>query len=138
MIRATVREERAMRKLLLALVTTLAAGAAYADPVEGLWKTEPDDGSYAYVTIAPCGGAFCGKISRTFKPEGEYQSPNLGKMLVIDMVPQGDGTYDGKVWRPSNDKIYIGGIELNGNSMKLAGCVAGGLICKKQTWSRVQ
>jgi uncharacterized protein (DUF2147 family) len=127
-----------MKKFLMTAGFVLLAGAAFAaDPVEGVWQTQEDDGAYAHVTIAPCGAAFCGVISRTFKDGAEYQSENLGKQIVIDMVAQGDGTYDGKVWRPSNDKIYIGGIELNGDSMKLAGCVAGGLICKKQTWSRV-
>lgn len=126
-----------MKAFGVAAALCLVAGAAFADPVEGVWKTQVDDGSYAHVTIAPCGAAFCGVISRTFKDGAEYQSENLGKQIVIDMVAQRDGTYDGKVWRPSNDKIYVGGIELNGNSMKLAGCVAGGLICKKQTWGRV-
>ncbi|MGB3148936.1 MAG: DUF2147 domain-containing protein [Paracoccaceae bacterium] len=116
----------------------LGAGAACADPVEGVWQTEPDDGSYAHVTIAPCGEAFCGVLSRTFNADGEYQSPNLGKTLVIDMVPKGDGAYAGKVWRPSNDKIYTGKIQLNGDSLKLAGCVAGGLLCSKQSWQRVK
>lgn len=127
-----------MKTLILASAFAVMAGAALADPVEGVWQTQEDDGAYAHVTIAPCGGAFCGVISRTFKDGAEYQSENLGKAIVIDMVANGDGTYDGKVWRPSNDKIYIGGIELEGDSMKLAGCIAGGLICKKQTWTRVQ
>lgn len=126
-----------MKKFLAIAALVLAAGAANADPVEGLWQTQEDDGAYAHVTIAPCGAAFCGVISRTFKDGAEYQSENLGKKIVIDMVPAGDGTYDGQVWRPSNNKIYIGGIELSGDSMKLAGCVAGGLICKKQNWARV-
>lgn len=127
-----------MKKILIATAMLFAAGAAFAaDPVEGIWKTQEDEGSYAHVTIAPCGAAFCGVISRTFKDGAEYQSENLGRQIVIDMVLQDDGTYDGQVWRPSNDKIYVGGIELNGDSMKLAGCVAGGLICKKQTWTRV-
>ncbi|MEW2913221.1 DUF2147 domain-containing protein [Leisingera sp. JC11] len=114
------------------------AGAAAADPVLGVWKTQPDDGSYAHIQMAKCGAAVCGKIARTFNSGGEYQSPNLGKTLVIDMVPNGDGSYEGKVWRPSNDKIYIGKMEVAGNSLALRGCVAGGLICSKQTWSRVQ
>ncbi|NUB44011.1 DUF2147 domain-containing protein [Fertoebacter nigrum] len=126
-----------MKFIALAAAIVFAAGAALADPVEGVWQTQVDDGAYAHVTIAPCGGAFCGVISRTFKDGAEYASENIGKQLVIDMVLQSDGTYEGKVWRPANNKIYVGGIELNGNSMKLAGCVAGGLICKKQTWSRV-
>ena len=125
-------------KHLLAAALVLVAGAAFADPVEGVWQTQPDDGSYAHVTMAPCGPAFCGKISRTFKPEGEYKSPNLGKTLVMDVAPNGDGSYAGKVWRPSNDKIYIGKIQLNGDTMKLSGCVAGGLICSKQTWTRLK
>mgnify|MGYP000054794130 CR=1 FL=1 len=114
------------------------AGAALADPLEGTWKTQVDDGSYAHVNIAPCGPNYCGKIAQTFNGNGAYKSPNIGKTLVIDMAPAGGGKYNGKVWRPSNDKIYIGKMALAGDSVKLSGCVAGGLICSKQTWSRLK
>jgi uncharacterized protein (DUF2147 family) len=57
---------------------------------------------------------------------------------VIDMAAQGDGSYEGKVWRPSNNKIHHGTIDLQANSLKLAGCVAGGLLCSKQTWTRMK
>ena len=41
--------------------------AAQADPVEGLWKTKPDDnGNYGHVLIQPCGPAFCGVLDRSF------------------------------------------------------------------------
>lgn len=123
---------------MAALCVALAAGAAQADPLEGTWQTQEDEGAYAHVVIAPCGPNFCGKIARSFKDGKEYKSENQGKTLVIDMAPQGGGKYDGQVWRPSNNKIYSGGIELNGDTMRLAGCVAGGLICKKQTWTRVK
>lgn len=113
-------------------------GAAMADDAEGVWQTEVDDGAFAYVTIASCGNAVCGTISRTFNDTGEYTSPNLGRQIVIDMVPQGGGEYEGSVWRPSNDRIYIGRMTLNGNQIALRGCVAGGLICSSQTWVRVQ
>lgn len=112
-------------------------GAAMADDAEGVWQTEVDDGAFAYVTIASCGAAVCGTISRTFNDSGEYTSPNLGRQIVIDMVPQGGGAYEGSVWRPSNDRIYIGRMQLNGNQIALRGCVAGGLICSSQTWVRV-
>lgn len=125
-----------MKRLIAAFI--LAAGPAMADPVLGVWQTQPDDGAYAHVTMAPCGSAICGKITRTFNASGEYKSPNLGKTLVIDMKPQGGGRYAGQVWRPSNDKIYTGKIELAGDTLKLAGCVAGGLICSSQTWARVK
>jgi uncharacterized protein (DUF2147 family) len=114
----------------------LAAGAALADPLEGMWRTEVDDGSYALVLIVPCGAAFCGTIEHSFNAEGEYDSPNHGRQIVIDMVPGDAGEYAGSVWRPSNNKIYIGKINLDGDTLRLRGCVAGGLICSSQTWTR--
>ncbi|PPB81108.1 uncharacterized protein (DUF2147 family) [Albidovulum inexpectatum] len=127
-----------MKKYVAAALLSLVAGMAAADPVEGVWQTEPDDGAFAHVVIEPCGQAFCGKIARTFRADGEYKSPNLGKTLVIDMVPNGPNAYKGKVWRPSNNKIYLGKIKLNGDQLKLSGCVAGGLLCSSQTWVRVK
>ena len=126
-----------MKKLALAAVFLFGA-AAHADPIEGVWQTQPDEGSFAYVTIAPCGGAFCGTITRTFKDKAEYQSPNIGKQIVRSMAPNGDGTYAGQVWRPANDKVYSGKASVSGNQMSLSGCVAGGLLCKSQTWVKVQ
>jgi uncharacterized protein (DUF2147 family) len=116
---------------------TLAAGAAFADPVEGTWQTQPDEGNYAHVRMVPCGDMICGVIARSFNASGEFNSPNTGKTLVINMVPQGDGKYEGKVWRPSNDKIYMGKMQHRGDTLDLSGCVAGGLLCSKQTWTRV-
>ena len=127
-----------MRHIIIAAAFVLAATAATADPIEGTWQTQPDEGSFAHVTIAPCGGAFCGTISRTFQNRSEYRSPNLGRQIVIDMAPQGNGDYSGKVWRPANDKIYNGKASVAGDRMSLSGCVAGGLICKSQTWARVR
>jgi uncharacterized protein (DUF2147 family) len=53
------------------------------------------------------------------------------------MEPKGGGKYEGKVWRPSNNKIYMGKMTLSGNKLKLQGCVAGGLLCSSQNWTRV-
>ncbi|MCV3272663.1 DUF2147 domain-containing protein [Roseobacter sinensis] len=127
-----------MKTLMTTVALVGAASLVQADPIEGVWQTEPDEGAYALVTMAPCGANFCGTIDRTFNADGEYASPNIGKTLVMDMAPDGAGKYRGKVWRPSNDKIYLGKIDLSGDRMRLSGCVAGGLICSKQIWSRVK
>ncbi|MFD1883330.1 DUF2147 domain-containing protein [Paracoccus pacificus] len=128
-----------MKKFALAAGFALLGGAAMAaDPIEGIWQTQPDDGAFAFVTIKPCGPNFCGNITKTFKGKDEYDSPNLGKPIVIDMAPQGGGRYEGKVWRPSNNKIYMGKVSVNGKAMSLSGCVAGGLICKSQDWVKVK
>ncbi|MBS0125164.1 DUF2147 domain-containing protein [Thetidibacter halocola] len=126
-----------MKILSLAAGLILAAGAALADPVEGIWKTEVDDGAYAHVTISPCGPAICGVISRTFNAQGEYNSENKGKQLVWDMQPGGNGSYaNGKIWQPSTGKVFKSKMALSGNTLNVSGCV--GPFCKKQTWSRVK
>ena len=129
-----------MKKFMIAaLLGVMTTGAAWAaDPAVGVWQTQPDDGAYAHVKMTPCGQAVCGTIQRTFNNSGEYKSENIGKQLVISMVPDGQGNYEGKVWRPSNNKIYIGKMTVSGNQLKLSGCVAGGLFCSKQDWVRVQ
>ena len=128
-----------MKKLGIILALMFAFTApAMADPLEGMWKTEVDDGAYAHIKIGKCGANLCGIIARTFKAGAEYKSENIGKKLVIDMVPQGGNYYKGSVWRPSNNKIYIGKITLKGNGLTLKGCVAGGLLCSGQSWKRVK
>jgi uncharacterized protein (DUF2147 family) len=124
--------------MILAAVAVFGmAGAAWADPAVGTWQTEVDNSRYAHVKMQPCGTAICGTIVKTFLDGEDYASPNIGKTLVIDMQPDGGGNYAGKVWRPSNDKVYIGKMSVSGNALTLSGCVAGGLLCSKQAWTRL-
>jgi uncharacterized protein (DUF2147 family) len=128
-----------MKMKMIATVAALVFGTSVAaqDAALGVWQTEVDDGAYAHITIEPCGAAVCGAISRTFNADGEYQSENIGRQIVIDMVPNGGGAYAGQVWRPSNNKIYVGKMDVSGNALRLRGCVAGGLICASQNWARI-
>ena len=125
-------------KALLVAAILLAAGAARADPVEGVWQTQPDDdGAYAHVTFAPCGAKICATISRSFRNGREYASDNRGKALVWDMRPVGDGSYvEGRIWQPSTGKIYRSKMVLQGNRLSVSGCV--GPFCRSQVWSRVR
>jgi uncharacterized protein (DUF2147 family) len=128
-----------MKKFLMAAVLVASGTIASAnDAALGTWQTEVDDGAYAHIDMSQCGAAVCGVIARTFNADGEYQSENIGKTLVIDMMPNGDGSYAGSVWRPSNDRIYIGKMQVAGNQLRLQGCIAGGLLCSSQNWVRVQ
>ena len=129
-----------MKSILKTAAALIAlASPALADPAEGIWQTEVDDGAFAYVTISSCGAAYCGTISRTFQNGGtEYQSENIGRQIVINMAPTGNGNDEGQVWRPSNNKTYVGKMSVSGNSLTLKGCVAGGLLCASQGWARVQ
>ena len=127
-----------MRKVMvMAAGLCLVAGMALADPVLGVWQTEVDDGAYAHVTMAPCGPAIRGTLSRSFNAAGEYKAATLGRQLVWDMQPDGKGGYgNGKIWQPSTDKIYRSKMTLEGNRLNVSGCV--GPICKTQTWARVK
>ena len=76
-----------MKTFALATAFALMASAAMAaDPIEGIWQTQADEGALAIVSIAPCGGAFCGTIAKTFKGKEAYKSPNIGKQIVIGMA----------------------------------------------------
>ncbi|MBP6736465.1 MAG: DUF2147 domain-containing protein [Rhodobacteraceae bacterium] len=130
-----------LKKLILAAVLSVSAGAAFAaDPVEGVWKTKPDDnGNFGHVQIKPCGAAFCGTLIKAFDGAGkEIESPNVGKKIVWDMVAYPDGVYDdGKIWSPDRDKTYSSDMTLSGNSLAVRGCVLG--ICRDGgTWTRVK
>ncbi|WP_281288803.1 DUF2147 domain-containing protein [Phaeobacter marinintestinus] len=122
------------------------AGPVAADPLEGTWKTGMDTGTsglasskaYVHVHIAPCGAALCGKMTRAFGFNGEYTSPNIGKTMLVDFVPDGKGAYAGTLWRPSNGKTYPATVRLKKNGkLQLKACIEGTPLCQKQTWKRV-
>ena len=129
-----------MKTFALAAAMLFAAGAAFADPVEGLWKTKPDDnGNFGHIHVKPCGAAFCGTLVKAFDGTGaQIDSPNVGKKIIWDMVAMGDGNYgDGKVWSPDRDKTYNSKMELQGNGLAVKGCVMG--ICRDGgTWTRLK
>ncbi len=130
-----------MRMFAVAAALVFAAGSALADPVEGMWKTKPDDnGKFGNVEIAPCGAKFCGVLVKAFDETGaEVESPNIGKQIVWDMTANGDGTYGGgKVWAPDRDKTYKAKMALNGDALGVSGCVLGGAICRESMWTRVK
>ena len=113
-----------LRRIVATLgLCALMTGAALADPIEGNWKTK--DGDTA--AIGGCGGGFCITLKT-----GEFAGKSIGKMTAT-----GGGSYEGSITKPSNGKTYSGSATLSGNSLKMRGCVFGGLICESQTWSRL-
>ena len=113
-----------MRLLPLAVAALLAAsGAALADPIAGSWRTEAGPTAQ----IAACGGSFCIKMT-----SGKYSGRSIGKLDA-----SGGGAYSGTITDPSNNKSYSGKAALAGSTLKLSGCVLGGLICKSQSWTKL-
>ena len=126
-----------MKRLLLsaAAVLGLAAPAFAADPVEGLWRTQSGEtGGYLHVQISECGAALCGVIRQVVdSPETSI----VGTRMIWDMQAQGGGQYGGgRIWAPDQDKVYRSKMTLQGNALKVEGCV--GPFCRGQTWSRLR
>lgn len=127
-----------MRTSLLASIAAIGlAGAAFADPLEGAWRTIADEnGNSGLIQVAPCGAALCGTLVRAFDGSGaEMSSPNVGRLIISEMVPQGNGAYRGKVFSPDNGRTYNSRLQLRGNTLSVEGCVLG--ICRDGgTWQR--
>jgi len=114
------------------------ATPAFADPVLGLYQTQPgDSGNYAHVELYKCDANICGVIRKAFDGSGkQINSDTVGKRMIWDMKAQGGGKYSkGKIWAPDRDKVYSSKMELSGNTLKVSGCVLG--ICRGQSWKRV-
>jgi uncharacterized protein (DUF2147 family) len=129
----------------VSLGTSLAA-----DPL-GTWLTEE---AKATVRIAPCGPALCGTIvslkepndPATGKPKNDGNNvdtglrsrPVVGVQVVIGMKPSGTANkWSGQVYNAEDGKTYTGSLTLqDANTIKLEGCILGGLVCKAQTWTR--
>lgn len=126
-----------MKKIALvaAAAAMLAAGPALADPVFGNWKSQPGDGgAYIHVKISACGSKVCGKITKVVGKKSNV----VGRSIIKNMKINGGGSYSGgTIWAPDKDKTYASKMELSGNKLKVSGCVAGGLICRGQTWTRL-
>lgn len=109
--------------LLSAAALMIVGGTAFADPIEGDWKTK--SGNTA--EIARCGNSFCITLKT-----GQHAGKQIGKMAA-----EGNGKYSGKVTDPANDKTYSGKGNLGGDTFEMKGCVLGGLICRGETWTRL-
>lgn len=132
-------------KLKLALVVSamagalLASSAAYAAGINGTWRTEKG----WKVKLYKCGGSYCGRVvggttSRDVKnPNKALRSRRMVGVRMIWGMKKSGSKYSGKLYNPNDGKIYTGKISnITGSSMRLSGCVLGGLICKSQTWRK--
>ena len=129
-----------MKKILSVVAALMIAGPVWAaDPVVGMYKTQPDDnGNFGHVELYECGAAICGVIRKAFDGSGKaIASDNIGKRMIWDMQAQGGGSYSkGKIWAPDRNKTYSSKMSLSGANLKVSGCVIG--ICRSQAWTRVK
>lgn len=114
-----------MRKFTTSLLagTFLLAGTALAtaDIIEGNWKTKSGETA----AIAKCGGAFCITLKT-----GTHAGKRIGRLSGSN------GSYEGTITDPEDDKEYSGSAKVNGSSMKLKGCALK-VFCQTQNWKKL-
>lgn len=131
-----------MRSWFMIAAVLLVPTLAQAGGADGVWKTASDDrGGYLEVTIAPCGSdaaRSCGTITRAFTKAGEDPGyAHLGKLIIKDMAPDGDGKLSGgSIWNPEDGKTYDSKLTVKGSTLEVDGCVM--IFCKEQDWTRVK
>lgn len=136
-----------MRTLLAILTLLTATAATAAEPVTGRWITE--DGE-AVVTVAPCGKALCGAITRYLKapPDGvdqrDIHNPQaslrgrkiLGSPILTGFVADGD-VWRGRIYDPRRGKTYRSVIRRkDARTLEIKGCI--GPLCQTHYWRQAR
>lgn len=126
----------------LAVATLVATPALAGDPT-GVWMRASGSSK---IRIDKCGAALCGTVVWEQSPRKDIYNPDASKRdrpvtglrILLGMKPSGTpDQWKGEVYNAEDGKTYTGYITLEGaNSLKLQGCVLGGLICKSDSWSR--
>jgi uncharacterized protein (DUF2147 family) len=127
----------------------LAAGSAQSGTdALGVWRMS---NGKVTVRVANCGGAnLCGTIvalakplDKKGRPKVDKDNPNpalrsrpvIGLRILNDMKPTGNNKWEGSIYNADDGRTYASTMRLNGNSMKVKGCVL--FICKSLTFNRV-
>lgn len=144
----------------LGLMIASSPASAQQAPVEGVWLTMLK----SEITIAPCPEGYCGTLSKIVVPEEvmeknrdaienmsveEYTDENnkdpklrsrpiLG-LRILTLTPSDKPLiYDGEIYNPEDGNTYSGYVEvLDGDRIKLNGCVLFNVICRGEEWTRV-
>lgn len=133
-----------MRIVFALLALLLAAPAQAATPIAGRWLTEEGN---AVVTIAPCGPATCGRITRLIKgppsgppvdrnnPDKALRGRPLEGLAVLTGFTDAGEDWRGRIYDPKSGRTYRSVVRREPDgSLKVQGCVA--FFCRTQRWTR--
>ncbi len=132
-------------RITIALAAAFAVFAGQAvtaqgPGVEGVWSNPKGS---VQVKTGTCGGKLCGvvvyasqKAQADAKKAGAQ--PLIGTTLLRGYRANGSAQWAGEVYVPDRKASYYSTIQLvDAQTLKVSGCVLGGLICKSQLWHRV-
>ncbi len=126
------------------VLANVSSALAKDSDVLGVWRTQTnDEGSYLHVEIKQCEKNLCGTIIEAFRKGDEKieDYENAGKRMIWAMKVQGNGKWaGGKIWAPDTNKTYSSrmALQAEGAELKVSGCIAAGLICRSQKWTKTE
>ena len=138
--------------LAAALIVVGLTASAHADP-RGVWLT---GSGKSHVKLAPCAKnkkKLCGEIVWLRSPNGKDGKPRrdsknddkslrkrplMGLQVLWDLENEGKGEWeDGEIYNPEDGETYDAEMEeVDANTLEVSGCVW--IVCKKQTWKRIE
>jgi uncharacterized protein (DUF2147 family) len=129
---------------------TPAAAQPTPEPL-GMWLT---DGAKGRVRISRCGDALCGDLAWLREPMDETGQPKkdkhnadatkrgrplVGVPILLSMKRDGDRRWTGSIYNAEDGKTYTAYLTMESDAqLRVEGCVLGGMICRKQTWTRAR
>jgi uncharacterized protein (DUF2147 family) len=113
--------------LSIACLTILTTSPVLAASANGKWLRS----NGAHVSVFDCNGGLGMKVVKSPEPE------KVGKTIMCGAKKTADNKWKGNLLNLDDGQTYAGTVTLSGNSLTLSGCVLGGLICKNDTWSRI-
>jgi uncharacterized protein (DUF2147 family) len=132
---------------VLVVAAPLGQALAKAGDPNGTWSM-----GKVTIKVTGCGGGLCGtivalkepiskidgkpKVDRENPDASKRKRPLIGLAVLIGMKPAGEGKWQGAIYNPDDGNTYSASIKLDGDKMKVKGCVAG-ILCKTNNFVRL-
>jgi uncharacterized protein (DUF2147 family) len=137
-----------MKKLVAAAAAALCAVSSFAGTADaqsqaqptGVWRNPRNS---VHIRIQPCGREMCGTVvwaspSAQQKAREAGTANLIGAQLFRQLRREDAVSWAGRVFVPDIQRTVPGRLRVRGpNAVEARGCVAGGLICRSQTWTRI-
>lgn len=124
----------------LLIAAPVHATGAPASQAGGLWINPHKS---VAVKTGPCAGKLCGWIVwANEEAQADARSGGVAKLIGTELLEnysmRGPNSWTGTVFVPDMGKRFSSRIEqISATQLRIKGCILGGLICKSQTWSRI-
>lgn len=125
--------------LAVLLALPMIAQAETAPAPIGLWQNPTNT---LLVRTYNCGMKLCGNIvwaqpKAIADARAAGVTALVGTELLIGYHSSGVGRWTGQVYVPDQGRRFYSTIEVESqNSLRISGCILGGLICRHQEWTR--